>query len=50
VNWRRSPAVSVFETLSKAFCVSPLGHVAPLWLFEPARVQIKRRSGLIWRE
>jgi hypothetical protein len=39
----------VFENLSKAF-VSPLGHVALLQLSEPARVQIKRRSGLIWHE
>jgi hypothetical protein len=46
----RSPVVSVFENLSKALCVSPLGHVALLRLFEPARVQIKRRCGLIWHE
>jgi hypothetical protein len=45
----RSPAVSVFENLSKAF-VSPLGHMALLRLFEPARVQIKRHCGLIWHE
>jgi hypothetical protein len=50
VNFGRSPVVSVFENLSKAYCVAHLGHVAPLRLFEPAQVQIKRRCGLIWHE
>jgi hypothetical protein len=40
----------VFENLSKALCVSPLGHVAPLRLSEPAKIRIKRHSGLIWHE
>jgi hypothetical protein len=49
-NWYRSPNVLVFESLSKALRVSPLGHVALLWLSEPARIQIKRQCRLIWHE